>query len=64
MYKKGYCFGSKISATFAAYQPGYRSDADREGKSGQQRATYRLSAGFPCYGKEKGPQKITAPLLA
>ena len=51
----------KISATFAAYQPGYRSDADREGKSGQQRATYRLSAGFPFTGKRKGHRKLPLP---
>ncbi len=39
----------KIKSTFAFYQPGYRSDLDRKGKSGQHRATHRLRAGFLIY---------------
>lgn len=42
------------------YKPELSSRFQREGKSGQRRATHRLSAGFPLQcGKEKVPQKIT-----
>ena len=36
----------KIKSIFAVLSAGYRSDISREGKSGQQRATHRLTAGF------------------
>jgi len=47
--------------TFAILSAGHRSEFFRKGKSGQQRATHRLSAGFFAQAeKEKVPQKITA----
>jgi hypothetical protein len=42
-------YGQKLSAdiglTSLNCKPGYRSDENREGKSGQHRATHRLIAG-------------------
>ena len=48
------------SITLRSYKPGYRSDEDQEGKSGQQRATHRLTAGPGFLIGKKVPQKITA----
>lgn len=44
--------------TFEAYQPGYRPDFNREGKSGQHRATHRSTAGSPFAEKRKGHRKL------
>jgi len=55
------CSAEDIIHTFVVLSAGHRSDYFRKGKSGQQRATHRLSAGFIAQAvKEKVPQKITA----
>lgn len=58
------CHGTvkRISPIFALLQTRAIVTRRRQGKSGQHRATHRLSAGLlPKGGREKVPQKITTP---